>query len=105
LKGQGIDTILGMRWMKMHKTLLDISIHLVHLDSPMNNMATLHLPAVARLQASIHTTVAKVLGEIPIVHEYPDVFLDELLGMPLDRAIKFKIELQPGMTPISKRPY
>jgi hypothetical protein len=25
LEGQGIDIILGMRWMKMHKSLLDIS--------------------------------------------------------------------------------
>jgi hypothetical protein len=37
LKGQGIDIILGMRWMKMHKALLDISTRLVHLDSPAND--------------------------------------------------------------------
>jgi hypothetical protein len=34
LKAHGIDIILGMRWMKMHKALLDIFAHLVHLDSP-----------------------------------------------------------------------
>jgi hypothetical protein len=42
---------------------------------------------------------------IPMVCEYPDVFPDELLGMPPDRDIEFAIELQPGTTPISKRPY
>jgi hypothetical protein len=31
--------------------------------------------------------------------------LDDLLGMPPDRAIKFKIELQSGTAPIYKRPY
>jgi hypothetical protein len=40
-----------------------------------------------------------------VVHEYLDVFLDDLSGMPPDRAIKFKIELQPGTAPVYKRPY
>jgi hypothetical protein len=34
-----------------------------------------------------------------MVHEYPDVFLDDLLGMSPDRTIEFKIELQPGTAP------
>jgi hypothetical protein len=105
LEGQGIDIILGMRWMKMHKALLDISARLVHLDLPVIGKVTLHLPAMAHLQASIHIAVAKSLEVIPNVQKYPDVFLDELLGMPPDRAIDFKIELQPGMAPISKQPY
>jgi hypothetical protein len=33
------------------------------------------------------------------------VFPDDLPGMPLKRAIEFKIELQPGTAPISKAPY
>jgi hypothetical protein len=45
------------------------------------------------------------LKDIPIVCEYPDVFPDDLLGMPLDRDLEFVIELQPGTAPISKRPY
>jgi hypothetical protein len=40
-----------------------------------------------------------------MVREYPDVFLDDLSGMPPDRAIEFKIELQPGPAPIYKHPY
>jgi hypothetical protein len=45
------------------------------------------------------------LKKIPVVCEYADVFPDELPGMPPDRDIDFAIELQPGTTPISKRPY
>jgi hypothetical protein len=40
-----------------------------------------------------------------VVHEYPDVFLDDLSGMPPDRTIKFKIELQLDTAPVYKRPY
>jgi hypothetical protein len=40
-----------------------------------------------------------------VVREYLDVFPNNLPGMPPNRAIEFKIELQPGTTPIYKRPY
>jgi hypothetical protein len=45
------------------------------------------------------------LEDIRVVREYPDVFLEELPGMPPDRDIEFVIELLPGTQPISKRPY
>ena len=37
--------------------------------------------------------------------EFPDVFPDDLPGLPPDRDIEFKIELVPGTAPISRRPY
>jgi hypothetical protein len=37
--------------------------------------------------------------------KFPDVFPEDLLGMPLDQDIEFTIELQPGTAPISRRPY
>ena len=40
-----------------------------------------------------------------VVCEFPDVFLDELPSLLLDRDVAFKIELVLGTTPISKRPY
>jgi hypothetical protein len=45
------------------------------------------------------------LNEIGIVREYPDVFPEELLGMPPDHDIEFMIKLLPGTPSISKRPY
>jgi hypothetical protein len=38
--------------------------------------------------------------EVPVVSEFPDVFPEELAGMPHDRDIEFVIELMPGTTPI-----
>jgi hypothetical protein len=34
--------------------------------------------------------------EMPVVNEFPDVFPEELPGMPPDRDIEFVIELKPG---------
>ena len=45
------------------------------------------------------------LEDIPIVKEFPDVFLDDIPGLPLDRAIEFVIELIQGTEPISIPPY
>ena len=39
-----------------------------------------------------------------MVKDFPDVFPEELPGMPPDRDIEFLIELFPGRGPISKRP-
>ena len=43
--------------------------------------------------------------EVPVVKDFPDVFPEELPGMPPNRDSKFSIELFPGTGPISKGPY
>jgi len=45
------------------------------------------------------------LFDIPVVCEFPEVFPDELPGLPPDRDVEFRIELVPGIAPISRRPY
>jgi hypothetical protein len=45
------------------------------------------------------------LDQVPVVCEYPDIFPEELPGMPPDRDIEFVIELIPGTAPIAQRPY
>ncbi|RVX01727.1 Cathepsin D [Vitis vinifera] len=45
------------------------------------------------------------LEDIPVVRNFPDVFLDDLSGLPPEREVEFTIDLEPGTTPISKTPY
>jgi hypothetical protein len=45
------------------------------------------------------------LEDIRVVCEYPDVFPEELPGMPPDRDVEFVIDLLPDTAPISKCPY
>jgi hypothetical protein len=40
-----------------------------------------------------------------VVRNFPDVFPEELLGMPPYREVGFVIDLLPGTAPNSKRPY
>jgi hypothetical protein len=105
LSGQGIDVILGMSWMKAHRAVLDIASRLVHLNSPMYGKVILHLPAISHIKASLHNVVELKLEDIHVIWEYPGIFSDELPGMPPERAIELKIELQPGTAPVANAPY
>jgi hypothetical protein len=42
---------------------------------------------------------------VPVVNEFPDVFHDDLPGMPPDRDIEFVIELKSGTASIYKTPF
>jgi hypothetical protein len=105
LDGQGLDIILGMGWMRAHKALLDITTRVVQLGSPLYDTQVLQLSLISVATPSVHHTAAQNLEDIPVACEFPDVFSEDLPGMPPDRGVEFVIELQPDTTPISRRPY
>jgi hypothetical protein len=54
---------------------------------------------------NVNSVEGKALEDIRVVNEFPNVFPEDLPGMPPDRDIEFSIELITGTAPISKRPY
>ena len=46
-----------------------------------------------------------LVDEIPVVREFPDVFPDDIVGLPPDREVDFTIDLILGIVPISIPPY
>jgi hypothetical protein len=102
---EGMDILLGMDWMTRHQVSLDISSRAVEIDSPDHGTTILYLPQREYVNSCVYAIEGIELKDIPVVCEYPDVFLDDLPGMPPDRDIEFIIELQPDTAPISKRPY
>jgi hypothetical protein len=102
---ESVDIILGTNWMNLHQVVLDVSSRIVEVNSPSYGNFTLIMPSEGSTQSCAFSMTELPLKKIPVVCEYADVFPDELPGMPPDRDIEFAIELQPGTTPISKRPY
>ncbi|XP_024962510.1 uncharacterized protein LOC112502744 [Cynara cardunculus var. scolymus] len=47
----------------------------------------------------------KKLEDISVVRHYPEVFPDELPGLPPPRQVEFQIDLIPGAAPVAKAPY
>jgi hypothetical protein len=54
---------------------------------------------------SVDDKEANPIEDIRIVSEFPDVFPEELPGMPPERKVEFAIELITGTALISKRAY
>jgi hypothetical protein len=106
LPGLSIDVILGMKWMSDHGVLIDTSTRTIMLREPKGGNAFL-VPLSQNFEPQ-HLACAiqdTTLCDIPMVCEFSDVFPDELLGLPPDRDVEFKIELVAGTAPISRRPY
>jgi hypothetical protein len=102
---EGMDIILGADWMSQHRVVLDVAARALEIRSPTFGDLALYLPNQDSTRSCAFAMIELPLKKIPVVYEYANVFPDELPGMPLDRDIEFAIELQPGTTPISKRPY
>jgi hypothetical protein len=102
---ESVDIILGTDWLSRHHALIDVAARAIEIHSPFCGDITLYLPNQGCTHSCALTMIESPVERILVVCEYPDVFPDELPGMPPDRDIEFAIELQPGTAPISKKPY
>jgi hypothetical protein len=99
-----------MDWLSKHKVLIDCAKKSVKLTTPNGKeLEFLTEPVVTAKGVTNHAMVnqydASQGSEVPVVGEFPDVFPEELLGMPPDRDIEFVIELKLGNAPIYKTPF
>src|SRR5436190_12548579 len=106
LHHQHIDLILGVGWMEQHGAVIDTSTRTVSLNAPDSTRhIVLPLPEHPVPSGSVCTLEVEPLEEIPVVSDYPDVFPEELSGLPPERAVEFSIELLPGTAPVFRKPY
>nr|GEW84659.1 putative reverse transcriptase domain, ribonuclease H-like domain protein [Tanacetum cinerariifolium] len=47
----------------------------------------------------------KQLQDVPVICNFPEVFLDDLPGLPPPRQVEFKIEVIPDAAPVARAPY
>ncbi|KAL0556479.1 hypothetical protein IC582_004993 [Cucumis melo] len=121
------EVILGMDWLAANHANIDCSRKEVTFNPPsrarfkFKGEGSRSLPQViSAIRASkllsqstwgilasvVDTREADVsLSSEPVVRDYPDVFPEELPGLPPHREVEFAIELEPGTVPISRAPY
>ncbi|KAL0539863.1 hypothetical protein IC582_024084 [Cucumis melo] len=121
------DVILGMDWLAANHASIDCSRKEVTFNPPsrasfkFKGEGSRSLPQViSAIRASkllsqgtwgilasvVDTREADVsLSSEPVVRDYPDVFPEELPGLPPYREVEFAIELEPDTVPISRAPY
>jgi hypothetical protein len=104
LKGQDIDVILGMNWLARHKATLNTDQRTIRLSHNQEEIL-LSIPIPTKTTGRVYEAIIPEIKVIPIVCEFPDVFPEDLPGLPYEREVEFVIELKPGTAPISRRSY
>jgi hypothetical protein len=106
LKGQDIDVILGMNWLARHKAILNTHLRTIRLSyGPEEILLSIPIAIPAKPIGRINEAIIPEIKDIPVVCEFPDVFPEDLPGLPPERKVEFVIELKPGTAPISRRSY
>ncbi|WVZ76152.1 hypothetical protein U9M48_024150 [Paspalum notatum var. saurae] len=102
IDSMSIDIILGMDTLEKWGVKIDCAQRTVHLAASDGREVGI---SASSPSGYLHQMEARPTDGIRVVCEYPDVFPDELPGMPPDRDIEFLIELLPSTAPIAMRQY
>ncbi|GJS71002.1 putative reverse transcriptase domain-containing protein [Tanacetum coccineum] len=97
------DVIIGMDLLSNYKAEIICHEKVVRIPLPDGNVLRVlgeRLEEKARFLMGV-----KKQEKIVVVRDFPEVFPDDLSGLPPIREIKFRIELIPGATPVAKTPY
>ncbi|XP_066165844.1 uncharacterized protein [Oryza sativa Japonica Group] len=105
-----------MDWLTKFKGVIDCANRMVTLTNEKGETVVYKSPIALKQRISLNQIEvenpvvteeksSRKLEDIPIVCEYPEVFLEDFTTMPPKREIEFRIDLAPGTAPIYKRPY
>ncbi|GJZ61181.1 putative reverse transcriptase domain-containing protein [Tanacetum coccineum] len=107
------DAIIGMDWLVKYQAIIvcaekiiripwgNVTL-IVHGDgSNRGHEARLHI--ISRLKDNVEKKRTEVLK--PIVRDFPEVFHEDLSGLPPTRQVEFQNDLVPGATPVARAPY
>ncbi|GKB79325.1 putative reverse transcriptase domain-containing protein [Tanacetum coccineum] len=101
------NVIVGMNWLSKFKAEIVCHEKIVQIPLPNGEVLKVHRE---RPEGKLkHLTNIKIgerkLKDIPIVQDFPAVFLEDLSGLPPLRQVEFRKNLIPGATPITKSLY
>ncbi|GJU23779.1 putative reverse transcriptase domain-containing protein [Tanacetum coccineum] len=128
------DAIIGMDWLARYQAIIVCAEKIVRIPwgnetlivhgdgSNRGNKTRLNIISCTKTQKYLlkgcpiflaHVTTKKVenkseekrLEDVPIIRDFPDVFPEDLSGLPLARQVEFQIDLVPGAAPVARAPY
>jgi hypothetical protein len=102
LDSKGIDIILGMDWLRKYDRVILCAKRAIRMTKEDGIIVEFNTTIQAEQVSLLNKVQGTSLNEIRIAQEYPDLYPEDLPGMPPDHDIEFIIELLPGM-PLSLR--
>ncbi|GKE24749.1 putative reverse transcriptase domain-containing protein [Tanacetum coccineum] len=100
---QDPNIVTGMDWLSNYKA--EIIYHENVVRIPLPDSKVLRVVGERPEEKARFLMGVKKQEEIVLVRDFPEVFSDDLSGLPPIREIEFRIELIPGATPVAKSPY
>jgi hypothetical protein len=95
-----------MNWLGQHKAILNTDLRIIRLSYGHEEVLLSNPVAIpAKPFGRVYEAIIPEIQGIPVVCVFPDVFPEDLPGLPPERDVEFVIELKPGTTPISRRSY
>ncbi|GKA00288.1 putative reverse transcriptase domain-containing protein [Tanacetum coccineum] len=96
------DVIIGMDWLAKYHALIVCEFEKV--VKYIQKGCQVYLAQVTSKKAE-DKSEEKRLEDVPIIREFPEVFPDDLPGLPPARQVEFQINLVPGAAPVARTPY
>ncbi|GKE93556.1 putative reverse transcriptase domain-containing protein, partial [Tanacetum coccineum] len=101
------DVIIGMDWMAKHR--VKVVCYKKYIRVPYRNDMLIVQGERSRVknESRLEGTGAskKRIEDVLVVRDFPEVFPEDLPGLPLTRQVEFHIELIPRAAPIARAPY
>nr|GFD44987.1 putative reverse transcriptase domain-containing protein [Tanacetum cinerariifolium] len=101
------DVIIGMDWLSYHRAVIDCYKNVVCIPLPNGEILEVQGERPEKDPRSLACIKAdeKKLDDIWVVQDFPEVFPDDLSGLPPMREIEFRIDLILGALPVVKSSY
>ncbi|GJZ87118.1 putative reverse transcriptase domain-containing protein [Tanacetum coccineum] len=128
------DVIVGMDWLAKYHAVIDCAEKIVRIpwgnetliihgdESNQGNGTRLNIISCTKTHKYLlkghhvflaHVTTKEIedksgekrLEDVPIVQDFPEVFPEDLPGLPPTRQVEFQIDLVPGAAPVARAPY
>ncbi|GJX66319.1 putative reverse transcriptase domain-containing protein [Tanacetum coccineum] len=128
------DAIIGMDWLAKYQAIIVCAEKIVRIPwgnetlivhgdgSNRGHEARLHIISYSKTQEYMlkgcpvflaHVSTKEIedksekkrLEDVPIVQDFPEVFPEDLPGLPPTRQVEFQIDLIPGAAPVARAPY
>nr|GEX71461.1 hypothetical protein [Tanacetum cinerariifolium] len=101
------DVIVGMDWLSYHRVVIVCYEKIVRIPLSNDEILEIQGERLKKDPKSLSCIKAdeKRFDNIRTVRDFPEVFLDDLIGLPPVREIEFYIDLIPGAFPVVKSPY
>ncbi|GJZ07045.1 putative reverse transcriptase domain-containing protein [Tanacetum coccineum] len=98
-----LDVIIGMDWLAKYQAVIVCAEKIIRI--PWGNETLIIHGDRSDRGNETHKSEKKRLEDVPIVQNFPEVFPEDLPGLPPTRQVEFQIDLIPGVAPVARAPY